>query len=334
MIQTAYQPSADADVQYGNASLISAWQQGQADGLLWVDIFEADNPELRALLGQTLGFHPLAISDALREKHPPKIEHFADHTLLIMRGLDADAVALTHQTIQLAFFMGERLLVTVCQKRSVSTERVWGDLQSGAFALAIGPVRLTSRILRAVVDRYAPILVEVEKRLSLLEDQVSEVGSDQMLGELISGKTMLKKMHRTQIYHCDAINDWRESLLGERREHTGRSTAMDADQRHELNDLAEHFERVSSLSSLYQELADDLINGYLSISSHKLNQIMKVFTGFTVVFLPLSLMTGIYGMNFDYTPQLHWHYGYYAVLASTVVLIFGGLIVAKWRRWF
>ncbi|MEJ6763357.1 MAG: hypothetical protein QNK94_08070, partial [Comamonadaceae bacterium] len=78
MIQTAYQPSADADVQYGNASLISAWQQGQADGLLWVDIFEADNPELRALLGQTLGFHPLAISDALREKHPPKIEHFAD----------------------------------------------------------------------------------------------------------------------------------------------------------------------------------------------------------------------------------------------------------------
>jgi magnesium transporter len=98
--------------------------------------------------------------------------------------------------------------------------------------------------------------------------------------------------------------------------------------------LAEHFERVSSLSSLYQELADDLINGYLSISSHKLNQIMKVFTGFTVVFLPLSLMTGIYGMNFDYMPQLHWHYGYYAVLASTVVLIFGGLIVAKWRRWF
>ena len=106
-------------------------------------------------------------------------------------------------------------------------------------------------VVQAAVERpELVLLVEVEERLSLLEDQVSEVGSDQMLGELISSKTMLKKMHRTQIYHCDAINDWRESLLGERREHTGRSTAMDADQRHELNDLAEHFERVSSLSSL------------------------------------------------------------------------------------
>jgi len=227
------------------------------------------------------------------------------------------------------FFIADGLLVTVHSKPSRSIDETWQRVQRQDIDLNIGSIRLSCRVLRAVADRYIPILMATEERLETLESDIVVAGSDSMLAELISTKTMLKKMHRTQIYHCNTVRDWREGV----EEASGVTTPLAADVSHEMNDVMEHFERVNNLSHLYQELADDLINGYLSISSHKLNQIMKIFTAFTVIFLPLTLIAGIYGMNFANMPELQWQYGYFAVLAAMVCVVIGGLVIAKWRRW-
>jgi magnesium transporter len=326
-IRTAYQAPTAAAVTFGDGKAVAAWRRD--GGFLWVDILSQDMAATQRWLSDDFVFHPLAISDALRDKHPPKIEFFADHALLIMRGLDAQAEALEHLTNQLAFFIADGLLVTVHSKPSRSIDETWQRVQRQDIDLNIGSIRLSCRVLRAVADRYIPILMATEERLETLESDIVVAGSDSMLAELISTKTMLKKMHRTQIYHCNTVRDWREGV----EEASDVTTPLAADVSHEMNDVMEHFERVNNLSHLYQELADDLINGYLSISSHKLNQIMKIFTAFTVIFLPLTLIAGIYGMNFANMPELQWQYGYFAVLAAMVCVVIGGLVIAKWRRW-
>ncbi len=102
-IRTAYQAPTTADVTFGDGKAVAAWRRD--GGFLWVDILSQDIAATRRWLSDDFGFHPLAISDALRDKHPPKIEFFADHALLIMRGLDAQAEALEHLTNQLAFLL-------------------------------------------------------------------------------------------------------------------------------------------------------------------------------------------------------------------------------------
>ena len=87
------------------------------------------------------------------------------------------------------------------------------------------------------------------------------------------------------------------------------------------------------MSQLFQELTVDLVNGYLSLSSHRLNKVMKVLTVFTVIFLPLTLVVGIYGMNFDHMPELHWHYGYPLVIGAMAGIVLLALALFKRLRW-
>ena len=90
---------------------------------------------------------------------------------------------------------------------------------------------------------------------------------------------------------------------------------------HEFNDVSENMERLTSLCQLNQELAVDLMNTYLSVASHHLNQIMRVLTIATVLFLPLGLLAGIYGMNFEWIPELKWRYGYFAVIGAMITVV-------------
>jgi magnesium transporter len=108
---------------------------------------------------------------------------------------------------------------------------------------------------------------------------------------------------------------------------------IDSQERHEYVDVFEHTERLASLTTLYKELTDDMMNGYISVTSHRLNQIMKVLTIVTVIFLPLSLMVGIYGMNFDYMPELKTHNGYFILLGVMGTLVATLLLLFRKIRW-
>jgi magnesium transporter len=104
-------------------------------------------------------------------------------------------------------------------------------------------------------------------------------------------------------------------------------------ERHEFNDLFEHTERLTSFTALYKELADDLMNGYISMSSHRLNQIMRVLTVVTVIFLPLTLLAGIYGMNFEYMPELNVKHAFFIMLGTMVAIVTGLLLLFRKMRW-
>ena len=108
---------------------------------------------------------------------------------------------------------------------------------------------------------------------------------------------------------------------------------ISAERQHEINDVYENQERANSLSSLYYELASDLIDGYISLASHRLNNIIKILTIVTTIFVPLGFLAGIYGMNFEYMPELHSRSGYFILLGVMATIVTVLLLVFRRRRW-
>ena len=321
MIRAVLYDPEDGRQQEGGAELIDAWEQAPAS-LIWVAVDGEEPNAERDLLSRRFSIHSLAITDALRERHPPKIEPFRDNTFILLKGLDADSTSIEFGTIQLSLFVSERFLVTRSSGRSVSTERVMSELTSGAIAPDVSRAALALRLCRTVADRFLPLLLAVEKRLDEMEEEMLRKPSDELLAELVRQKGDLKRILRILQYHAQLFTSARSQ-----------TPAQLADHEHELTDVQEQLDRLLSLARLYYELTDDLMNGYLSLSAHRLNQIMQTLTIVTVVFVPITFMAGIYGMNFEYIPELGYRSAYFILLAAMLTVVTGILTLFYYRGW-
>ncbi len=321
MIRAAFYDPASKQLRSGGPELIEEWDRSQV-GTIWV-ILENESPEAeRELLSSRFGVHRLAVTDALRDRHPPKIEPFADNTFILLKGLDADSTSLDFQTIQLALFVGERFLLTRSSGHSVSTGRLLTELTSGAIPPDTAPAGLALLLCRTVADRFLPLLLAVEQRLEEMEDEMVMKPSDELLAELLRQKSDLKKVLRILQYHAQVFSSARSNTPVQLGGHD-----------HELTDVQEQLDRLLSLARLYYELTDDLMNGYLSISSHRLNQIMQTLTIVTVIFVPITFMAGIYGMNFEFMPELGFRYSYFILIGAMVTVVAAILLLFYHRGW-
>ena len=321
---------------------ISAWKEAEATAtsldptqfdrqslpdcrLIWVDLV-GDEPEThRDFMQQRLGLPKLAVDDALRQRHPPKYEDLEDAwRFLLMRGFDVGSTSIKFGTIQLAVFWRDGLLVTRHAKPSSSVaalaQALAGREQGGLVPDQVWHLLYT--LLRGLLDLYLPITLKIEARLEEIEELLLSRPSDRLLGELMEFSSQLKRLRRIGAYH--------EKCFVSLRDHpTGRSGVDSA----QLTDLLEQAERLHSLSSLLYEITKDLTDGYLSVSSHRLNNVMRVLTVVTVLFVPLTFIAGIYGMNFEYIPELGWRWGYFAVLGVMIALVVVLLALFRRRGW-
>lgn len=318
---------------------ITAWQSDQSPSelepasfsmndvdrydLVWINLGGPDTQAQRDYLEQTVGLPRLAVDDALRDRHPPKFESLEDGwDFLLVRGLDATTDSIDFHTIQLSFFWRGPLLVTRHNAPSVSVQSVKQRIAEGKLKKPRSGGQFSHTLLRTLADRYMPIVLQLEGRLEEIEDLLMTNPSDELLGELLEYSRQLKRLRRIASYH---ENCFRRMLNHE---------VLPGDMTHsELVDLHESAERLSSLSTLQYEITSDLINGYLSISSHRLNQVMRVLTVVTVLFVPLSFMAGIYGMNFQYIPELQWKYGYFVLLGVMATITTVLLLAFKKKHW-
>jgi len=301
--------------------LVNSWQDGSLSNV-WLDIQTQDEENIGELLAN-LGFHPLAIQDALRKRHPPKIELFDNYTFILYRGiLQVDGV-IDFQHQQIAFFIGENYIVSLHSERSLGVEQVFDKLLHSMQNTS--PFQLGLMIMHASAGIYLASVLEFENKLSDMEDAMQQEGSDQMVSELISYRSKLVKLRRIFSYHKSITN----SLKSAHDEKTlGLSKEI-----HEVIDLHDRFDRLHSLVQMHYEICGDLINGYLSITSHQLNATMRVLTVITAVFVPLGFLAGLYGMNFEFMPELKYQYGYFTLLGVMGVLAIGLLSLFKVKRW-
>jgi len=305
----------------GGEELVREWTS-RPEALLWVLIGDETAEAEQAFLTEHFSFHPLAIADAQRDRHPPKLESYPDTTFILLKSPDAESTSIDLDTIQLSIFVGERFVVTRSSGQSVSVETVFKELLEGALAPDISRAALALRICRGVADRFVPVLLDVEERLEEMEHEMLERPSDDLLAELLRQKGDLKRALRILQYHAQLFTSARSRTPPQLLGHD-----------HELIDVQEQLDRLLSLARLYYELTDDLMNGYLSLSAHRLNKIMQTLTIVTVVFVPITFMAGIYGMNFEHIPELGVRNGYFFLLGAMATVVVAILALFYYRGW-
>jgi len=295
----------------------------RADGAwLWADLEGIPKEREYELLTTTFGIRSLAIQDAHRERHPPKQELFDNYLFLLVRELVHKGDSRDDPEFsQISLFMGENFLVSRRKDPSASLNNVWET--TTIEQMEKGPAHSVYRICRHIVDHFTPLVIDLEERLGDIEDSMFQHPSDELLADLAVYNRILKRFRRTLTYqhavmkHVALSNDGVMRLFDD----------------HEFNDVYENMERLASLCQLNQELAVDLLNTYISISSHRLNQIMRVLTIVTVIFVPLGLLAGIYGMNFENMPELHWRYGYFAVIGIMLGVVVTLITILRKKKW-
>lgn len=322
MIRTMHLRAQAEKPACGGEELIAQWRI-ETDALLWVDLEDCPPEVEQRLLVEGFGLHPLAVQDAQRSRHQPKIEAFPDCAFLLLKGLGPDRDEFVFETIQIAIFVGERFLVTRHSGPSPSIDRLWRETQADASIFARGPDSLALRLARLLVDRYLQRLLTLEPQLEDLEQAILERPGDDILAELTGYKTTLRKFRRVLLYHVQIFLELLEKPPAPFR----------PERVHDVRDVFEHQERANSLATLYYEVASDLIDGYISMASHRLNNIMKILTIVTAIFVPLSFLAGIYGMNFEYMPELKSHTGYFVLLSVMAAIATTLLLIFRRKRW-
>ncbi|QJR00166.1 magnesium transporter CorA family protein [Halomonas sp. PGE1] len=314
---------AEGRTMAGGEELIARWRESP-DARLWIDMQGEPVAREREML-EAFDCHPMAIDDAHRERHPPKIEEFEGHTLILYRGISSFDADLHYTPQQMALFLGERFLLTLHPGRAQSIDRLFD--QEGTVLLQRSPEHVALKIMYHSAGYYLDSLLEFENALSDLEDALTLNGSDTLMRQVIGYRSRLVKMRRLFNYHLGITQE----LTAYDYSHLPRNVSETL---HAINDVHERFERLLTLTQMYYEICGDLVDGHISLSSHQLNITMRILTVITAVFVPLTFIAGIYGMNFVHMPELEHPYGYFMVLGLMMSIGVGLAWLFRRKGWF
>lgn len=290
-------------------------------GLIWVHITQADAAD--ATLLQRLGFHPLAIEDALSEQYRrPKVEEYGDHLFLVLHGIDDEQSVEAVQTTELDLFVGPRLVVS-----SSTGTMPWCEplVEHHAQIMERGAATLTYAIIDALVDSVLPPVERMEEIAEVLEEHALEHPTPEILDHIVRLKRSAALVHRVMVPQQEVIA----------RIARGDYPLLDDGQAAYFRDVVDHLARIEDFAHGVRDRADYLVLTYHSALSLRQNEAMRQLAIVASIFMPLTLLTGIYGMNFDHMPELGWRYGYFAVLAVIIGVVGAGTgwMLAHARRW-
>jgi magnesium transporter len=301
----------------------------EAGKTFWIELDERCD-EGSAFLEHTLHIHPLAIEDIWNDVGLPKVEDFDEYVQIIIHGIREDDRSSKDVPLELAeldIVIGENWLVTHAHDEKVcAITPVQAEIQRSAKLLKKGPAWVAHAVMDRMVDEYMPLIDRFDEQIEGIETQILEGSTKtdrEVIPRIIRIKRSLQMLRRTTIYQ-------REILLRLAR------AEFDEIPRELVpfyRDVYDHFARVTELVDSYRELVTSLLEAQFSMQSNRMNEIMKRLTIISTIMLPLSLIAGIYGMNFKHMPELEWLYGYPAALTLMLVVAGSILVFFRKKRW-
>lgn len=297
-----------------------------SDGFLWLDFVREEDrnwaEEVQRISGITV--HERHVQDSLNAQHPSYSDATAEYEMLIFRGLSPNGANGRFETRPTVFLLLDNLLVTVRPADSVSIHQVRTHLLEETCRVPARPVGLMHLILSAQVDRFLAMRESMTKQLEIWRNNLLNPRhpfNDWMT--LMNFGTQLRRMQMVFEEQEEAVSTWRENTDVEIDDHLAVR----------LNDLLEHIRRVARYTVGHQGEIDALVNLHFSAVAHRTNEIMRFLTVLSAIFLPLSLVAGIFGMNFDNMPELHHTHGYFYALAGMAALALGLLAFFRRKHW-
>jgi magnesium/cobalt transport protein CorA len=290
-------------------------------GFVWLDFTRAEaggwERYPRQLIGVEVDIEHLY--DAQNATHPSFFDRTEAYDLLVMEGLGPNPEPMPLETRVGAFFMFDRLLVTVHADDSLSFRIAKRRLMSSRGKAPATVQGLAHLILDALVDRFLNIREPLDRELTRLQDELLDEREEMSdWRALLEGRREARRLEALCEAQLEALDAWRR---GTRFEWSTAETVR-------VRDLYEHVTRVLNHASGLERDLEAAVQLYFASMSHRTNEIMKVFTVMSVIFMPLSVLTGIWGMNFEDMPELHWKYGYPVALG-----LIGFVGVTMWL-WF
>jgi len=296
----------------------------ESGGTLWVDLFRPTREEA-ALLSDVFHFHPLAIDDCMRPSFRPKVQSFEDHIFLILHGPDLTTREPELRTLEMDAFLGRNFLVTV---HSVPLRSIEHALQqcgkSPSQFLGRGAALALHSVLDEMAENYSPHLSRSEAQVTQLEEAVLEgKAGKEILPQLMSFRRSLLSQRQVIAAQRDAVNLLTHQgppLISERA-------------RVYFRDVVDLYQRVLEVTEIQREALAGARDTYFSMISSRANEIMKTLTIIATVMLPPTIVSGIYGMNFDDMPEFGLKHGYliaYGLMAAIVCVM---LFYFRRKKW-
>lgn len=325
MIRSIYFPhTGEVQIDIKPEKISSALQDPK--GMLWVSLEAPTLEESSLILGDIFKFHHLSIEDCLSVGYQsPKVDDFGDYLFIIAHAIKSNKGFDKIKTMELNLFLGKNYLVTSHMGKTLHPiAHIRENLSRDNRLYANGVDFLCHAILDVLVDDYMPVIDKMDEEIEWMEESVLEKPTPIILKRILNLKHSLLAMRRI-------ISPQREIMNRLSRDDFPQ---IDRQSRIYFRDIYDHLVRIQDLSETIRDIVTGALDIYLNSTSLRLNNIMKALTIVSTIFLPMSFVAGVYGMNFHFMPELSWPYGYLFAWVVFISIFVGLVAFFKKRGWF
>ncbi len=293
----------------------------------WINITGHPSADNLELLGKRFNIHPLSLEDVMNQGQRSKIEFYEDYYFVVMYLLQEQ----TESAWQVSIFVGEQFIITLVEEEADAFELIRNRLRnSKGLIRSQGTDYLCYSICDALIDRYFPGLTQVREHIDLLEEEVFTRRSNNVIEKVHNLKIQLIIMEKHIWGAQEAVN----TMLKDE------SRPIDEQVKVFLRDSYDHSIQLLSIISSYRDITSSILESHLSLVNNQMNEVMKVLTLIATIFIPLTFITGVYGMNFNphagplNMPELNWPYGYITILGFMLIIALIMLAYFHRKKWF
>jgi magnesium transporter len=323
MIKCAFYLAPDGKLldQLGTEQIKNFLATGE--GLLWVDMEDLTNGDAE-LLSNVFHFHPLAVEDCVSKNiHPPKIDDFEDYLFITVHGINYHIESDVVETTELSLFLGKNYVVTSHDVPMRSISSMLDRIRKDGRLMRRGIDFFAHDLIDALVDNIMPTIEEMDEKNDQLEAEALHEPKRETLMSIMQLKRSILALTRVILPQREIVNRLSRgeyALISERAQIYYRN-------------IYDHLVRIEMLTLGLRDMTESVLSTYLSSVSNRMNEVMKVLTLIATIFIPLTFIAGIYGMNFANMPELQWRYGYFGILIIMAVIGISLVVHFRRRKW-
>jgi len=290
----------------------------------WINVDGLHDTETIGEIGKHFDLHPLLLEDVLNTRQRPKIEEYDDYIFFTLKMLSIGNEDEMVNSEQVSFVLGKNWLISFQEQEGDIFEGVRIRLrESKGNIRKKGSDYLLYRLIDSVVDNYFTVTEYFSDVTEVLEDKVLESYDQEIMQEIQHLKKQMLSLRK-------AVNPLREAIISVQKEEL---ELIEESTRRYLRDVYEDIIQVYEGIDTQRDILNSIMDLYLSGMSNRMNQVMKVLTIIATIFIPLTFIVGVYGMNFDHIPELHWEHGYATVWAIMIAIFIAMLFYFKKKGW-
>jgi magnesium transporter len=295
------------------------------NALFWVDFIGEPDPSADSILTGIFRFHPLAVDDALQETHTPKVDDWGDYLYIVLNAISINSEdGLDIKVNELDVFLGRNYVVTHHDTPIPALEKAWNSISADKRYTSHGPDHLLYKIIDDLVAYYWPLIEKLDAEIDWIEDQVFTNAKPEMMERMFALKRALVALRRI-------ITPQREVLNRLARDDF---EVVDSKDRIFFRDIYDHLVRLHDLTESMRDLLSGTMDAYLSVVNNRMNEVMKILAIITTLFMPISFVTGFFGMNFfgPVAAGLDKWTGYAAFIATVLIIAGTPTVMFTWMR--